>query len=309
MGDEAVKSQFNVYAEINCKKPNDLLEFLNKTQWFTNSYTYRGQSDADWPITSGIERKLQPFIENNHSLNNYESRQISNLRRIAHHHLDGDQPDEDENIEWLALLQHYGGKTRLVDFSRSLFIAAYFATRYDGPPAKSAAIWAVHLGKIERFKMKLFSEFYSTERNEKTSEQRDNAIVTEALGDTDFTPGTVMLSPYRMNKRLIAQQGEFLFPLNFRKTFMENISPVFDGDCDTEVKNGTCDFTTPSKRGAISEFDSDELVKHFGIIKLILPPEIHRSIRLMCKHMNITTESLFPDLEGAIRNLSHDFYD
>src|SRR5207247_1327002 len=39
--------------------------------------------------------------------------------------------EPDTELEWLALIQHHGGPTRLVDFTRSPFVGAFFAIEND----------------------------------------------------------------------------------------------------------------------------------------------------------------------------------
>jgi hypothetical protein len=42
----------------------------------------------------------------------------------------------DNYFEWLAIMQHYGSPTRLLDFTESIFIATYFAVvESDSDPA------------------------------------------------------------------------------------------------------------------------------------------------------------------------------
>lgn len=297
----------NLYAEIVIKDIDDFYEYLRKSNYFRNSLTFRGQMNCDWPIASGIDRKMRPYLDSNHIIGRYEENKILEIQRRAHTLIDKDIPANDDYLEWMALLQHHGAKTRLVDFSRSIFVACYFATRYDGKSSTDAAVWGVHLGKLERFKMdKIYSEFRIPP--DIPTHEKDKLIAKYALINDHKLYGVSILRPFRQNQRLFAQQGEFLSALNIKKSFMENLSEVFIGNCDTEVSDGYCDFTAPYKRGYISDFSSDELVKYIGVVKFIIPEKFHRGLRVVLEHMNIQTESLFPDFEGAVQALNHDYY-
>lgn len=50
--------------------------------------------------------------------------------------------DEENHVEWLALMQHYGAPTRLIDFTSSIFVALHFAL--DGSYDKDSVIWAIN---------------------------------------------------------------------------------------------------------------------------------------------------------------------
>jgi hypothetical protein len=55
-------------------------------------------------------------------------------------------PEPDDDFQWLALMQHHGAPTRLIDFTWSPYVAAFFAlerTLTDG------VVWAMNPGAID----------------------------------------------------------------------------------------------------------------------------------------------------------------
>src|SRR5216684_3693164 len=51
-------------------------------------------------------------------------------------------PDDADSFHWLALMQHHGAPTRLLDFTWSPYVAAFFALERA---TSDAAIWAINL--------------------------------------------------------------------------------------------------------------------------------------------------------------------
>ena len=51
-------------------------------------------------------------------------------------------------MEWLSLMRHYGIPTRLLDWTHSFLVAAYFAVD-DADKARDCAIWALDFNLID----------------------------------------------------------------------------------------------------------------------------------------------------------------
>jgi hypothetical protein len=102
-------------------------------------WVFRGQEDATWSLSTALQRGATG--ENAKALiTKIEEQIIEEFQRRAHHFL-LDPPELTARMEWLALLQHFGGPTRLLDFTRSFYVAAFFAAE---KALAECAIWCIN---------------------------------------------------------------------------------------------------------------------------------------------------------------------
>lgn len=113
-----------------------------------HGWYFRGQSNPSWEIASSFERYIGPayreLVDPERELRGKERKSIEDFKALTWRQVTNPKMS---NLEWLMLMQHYGVPTRLVDFTESASVAAYFAAKdsKDGP----FAVWAVNKGCIQ----------------------------------------------------------------------------------------------------------------------------------------------------------------
>jgi hypothetical protein len=143
------------------------------------SYIFRGQSSAVWKLESSLDRLIRkkkiksPEIEKH--LNAFKN--ASKGRR-------GKNPQVLENDnEWWALAQHNGLATPLLDFTRSAFVALYFAFWDESFTGKERAIYGLHYHRLKQNMGKLDkdSEEERVDLFYPTSDENDRLISQSGL--------------------------------------------------------------------------------------------------------------------------------
>lgn len=162
-----------------------------------SNWAFRGERDERWPLYSSLSRYLRNFGVDPRAWTQQESRILRVFKRKAHQFLDK-PPDPDDDFQWLALMQAHGAPTRLIDFTWSPYVAAFFAlerTLADG------VVWAMNKTRLDR------------------SRPPQPVPMDPRVGRNFrryFLAGRRrfiwMGEPHTMNRRLIAQSGTFAVP-------------------------------------------------------------------------------------------------
>ena len=117
---------------IETEKVKDVIQKIYNQipQGDGKKYIYRGENKKNKKVCSTLYRHIKEYLPENPNINNnaFLTTIEDEIVEKAKKHFSV----ETTKIEILSELQHYGGKTNLIDFSRNFYIALFFAC--DGEP-------------------------------------------------------------------------------------------------------------------------------------------------------------------------------
>lgn len=268
----------------------------------TPIWAFRGQSDKKWPLSTKFEREGQK-----HSLDSYfyqrcEKNIIREFKRQAYQYVSG-LPKESDTVDWLAIIQHFGGPTRLLDFSYSFYVAAFFATNST---LSDSAIWGVNVNNLIRKDEHFYKQLQEIGYNDTIQEyvKYANEVIATNQFDDEKTENigsrVCVVEPFTQEQRLGIQQGFFLFPTNIRKSFESNLLKSLG----IEKEKINKDLITKISKKNLVGLAGDDI----AIVKLVLSKKMIYETSNQLRNMNITDATLFPGADGFARSLNNNFH-
>lgn len=113
-------------------------QFINRKK-----FIFRGQRDALWPLKSTFDRWYDSRRDIDSDRIGLFSKMITDFTS-EHQKFKRINANEDQ---FIALAQHYGLQTRLLDWTNSLYVAAFFAFEnaiYEDEGDENVAIWCLN---------------------------------------------------------------------------------------------------------------------------------------------------------------------
>jgi hypothetical protein len=183
------------YPVFRLESWQDFLEHVIHTPY--SNWAFRGERDSSWPLYSSISRYLMHNAVARDAWSEQEARILRIFKRKAHQFLER-PPEWDDDFQWLALMQHHGAPTRLIDFTWSPYVAAFFALERA---LGDCVVWAMNPASVASSR--------SPEGGHMDPRITGNFAAHFLHGNERFI---WMGEPRTMNRRLIAQSGTFLVP-------------------------------------------------------------------------------------------------
>jgi len=262
-------------------------------------WIFRGQENNEWGLQTTLERAILDFglSESSGSKRSKEDQDKARRRVLAkgldgcnvakierrllrefkrrYHHFAQYIPDAGNVPEWLALMRHYGAPTRLLDFSYSPYVATFFALEKERT-SKEPEVWAIDSDWADKRVRSVLP------KGAQVRLRNDPLVKTEAtfravFGRSEPIRLVLPVNPYRLNERLVIQQGIFLCPGDVAVPFVDNLAAICEG------------ATSPQERVIRVRFPIDL--------------ETRRDMLSRLYRMNMNRATLFPGLDGFAQSL------
>lgn len=233
-------------------------------------YWYRGQTNAGWGLETSFLRMTRHLAKQREEAIRLEDAAREEFSSKAHLFIDpGNMAKVKTRPCWWALMQHHGAPTRLLDWTASPYVAAYFATQQDGSD-DDGAVWCFCHRRLHS----AFVKEYGSEPPDLTrTEDEDPAVehLHEALRDPDAPASVVPLAfKFFSSARMAEQQGRFTMCLRVHQDHVCIAARV----PPTHLK------------------------------KIIIPQTIKPDFLAELRRMNITAAALFPGVDGLGRSIA-----
>lgn len=253
------------YKHIRLNRWSEFKELAEKSRL---EWIFRGQSNSDWELQTTLERSniVEDFPE-------FEDELLNEFKKGVRFYLK-DELEPETTLEYFSMLQHFGAPSRLLDFTKSPYIAAYFAFEQAKEENEEVAIWIVNKiclynSALQYFKDKI--KYLKGMNNYAFSDNTFELVYEESKkGELNCV---FPAEPNNQNQRYHLQQSIFLAQGNPYQPLIKQLKFV----------------------------KSDILTKTF--MKVTIPTgEKKRALREMQK-MNINRASLFPGIDGYAKSL------
>ena len=225
-------------------------------------YIYRGLSNFNYTLMTSLIRLKGQYAT-------LEFHLLRNFTKYAH------QSDIVNNTEWdwLALAQHHGLPTRLLDWTYSPYVALHFATAELENYNSDGVIWALNYEALKNYLPKRLS-------NE-----------LKRVGSNSFT-STMLNNVYLNLGELSDEPSEFVVAFE---------SPSLD----TRIVNQFAIFTFMSHAGSLlDDWLSDKPDLYF---RIRIPARMKWEIRDKLDQVNINERVLFPGFDGLSKWLKRHY--
>lgn len=257
-------------ADLRPQTWTELQEALFQDTWdarlgrFRSPFVYRGVRSAAYELVTSLQRLGGPYPTlENHLLRNFRKYAVSGAGGV-----EGSLQPSATIWNWLALAQHHGLPTRLLDWTYSPYVALHFATDDLDAYEQDGVIWALnYIRATERLPAQLRAAIRTEGSNVFTPELLEPVCAgLRELATMQADPFVLFLEPPSLDARIVHQHALF----SLMSTAEASLQAWLEANPDL-------------------------------FFRVIVPAELKWEVRDKLDQANISERVLFPGLGGLSR--------
>ncbi|HOC94250.1 MAG TPA: FRG domain-containing protein [bacterium] len=251
--------------QILIKNWNDFIEWANKVdRGPTGPTIFRGQPH-DWPLCPSLTRIL---IKNKVNINDarvIENKLLEDFQTKRHLHENVcNKLNEKDLLAWWEIMQHYGAPTRLLDWTKSPYVALYFAV--NDLSENDGVVYVLEVGHLN---------WIQSVRGQKDGADIRHVFeeIRKSIEGKDYKKSMVVIGSPTPTNRMQAQQSSLTLNTELLMPHDETADGiVFDG-----VHGGE---------------------GHTLLQKTIIPSQLKSVFMSELRNKGISADTMFPSIDG-----------
>ncbi|OGW03427.1 MAG: hypothetical protein A2Z59_09400 [Nitrospinae bacterium RIFCSPLOWO2_02_39_17] len=255
------------------KKPQSKYKWIFRGE----NYSHNRPGNINKDFKSSLDKAFKRFDVAENRRKDIEKNLVREFQRKAQLYSEGKSVDL---LEALALLRHYEGPARILDWGYSFFVNVYFAVA-RAKPNDNLAVWAINNDWLAERNKNFEIEIGKVDKAAEPCDKSSKSLEYLMENPKSFI---YAVNPYHLNERLSIQQGVLLVQGDIKKSWGANLTGMIEKDEENKK----------SKYGTL-----------LWKIDIKLKIEELRNVLKRLHHINISQATLFPDLGGFAQSLTN----
>lgn len=233
---------------------------------FLENFVFRGQENSQWELVTKLQRAYRDIssmlAKEKELIQSFETLYPTSLPLTKNMAF----------LEFVLNKHNYGQPVRILDFSKSLYVALWFAMNGE---AKESSIYAIN--KVDL----VYDSLKKADKDNPSGSfaiehlgKLNGELIFPLIKNSFIDRGLYYIEPMASYKNLKSQQTVHIFQKKIGDSFEDNV----------KAQNSTIEF--------ISSSEINHSISNYSLVKIIIPVKFRGNIHHLLKNLNITKYSL-----------------